>query len=241
MDRKWRIIPVYSLCIFSILVVFIHVVFILGVVLLFFLLLVVFILGVVLLFLLLFFLLLLVVVGFLIDPLNDNRDDLTHGLHCRFKTKSNPQVTFSIFTLEPQDGHLWLNSWRRRLSFTTDGTAAGFNVSWSVRLPPGWVSVRRSRQALLKCSLQMVMSVHDDSLNRCLLTAARNWTHSSLLSGSSGNLNRCAPRRSDSHPATEHMLRVGLLTGLRPPARTLFKRRTVGGLTFDVHHRAELR
>ena len=88
----------------------------------------------------------------------------------------------------------WSDSGRRH----NDGTAPGLSRT----VPPG---VSFSKQSSLKCSLQMVISVQDDSLKRCLLTVARNWTHSSLCSGSSGNLNRWLVLLNETHPTTEHI------------------------------------
>lgn len=79
-----------------------------------------------------------------------------------------------------------------------DGAASGF--SWDVPAGDSF-----SKQSNVKCSLQMVISVQHDSFSRCALTSNRNWTHSSLLSGSSGNLNRCTPRHDERHPTTEHV------------------------------------
>lgn len=84
-------------------------------------------------------------------------------------------------------------------SANRNGTALGFSQTEPV-------GAKLSKQSCAKCSLQMVISVQEASLNRCLLAVARNWTHSSLLSGSSGNLNRCALRRHESQPTTEHIL-----------------------------------
>lgn len=84
-----------------------------------------------------------------------------------------------------------------------DGTAPGF--SWTL-------SVTLTRQSSVKWLLQTEISVQDDSLKRCLLTLAMNVTHSSLSSGSSGKLNSCALWRDESHPATEHISDVPLIS-----------------------------
>lgn len=91
-----------------------------------------------------------------------------------------------------------VSDWRH-----SDGAALG--LSWTLPVNPERAGLGFSKQSSLKCSLHMVISVQDDSLKRCLLAVARNWTHSSLFSGSAGNLKRCALRRHESHPTTEHI------------------------------------
>lgn len=41
-----------------------------------------------------------------------------HWRHCWFKLMSTPLVNFSIWSLPPHDGHVLLNNWSRRSSFT---------------------------------------------------------------------------------------------------------------------------
>lgn len=95
--------------------------------------------------------------------------------------------------LSKQTHHVWFWSVGH-----SDGPALHFN--WTV--PGVWCL----KQSPVKCSLQMLKSVQDDSSRRCSLTSNRNWTHSSLLSGSCGRLNRCTPPRHESHATTEHIV-----------------------------------
>lgn len=97
-----------------------------------------------------------------------------------------------------------------------DGTALGFNISLAFPFMRARCA-RFLKLSFVKCLLQIAMSVHVDSLKRCLLTVARNWTHSSLLSGSFGNLNLGATLGSESHPTTEHILDLDCV----PPALKL--------------------
>lgn len=86
----------------------------------------------------------------------------------------------------------------------SDGTASGFKVRRTLPLASKGLGVKFSKQSSAKWLQQTLKSLQDDSLNCCSFAVAKNWTQSSLLSGSLGNLNRCARL---VHPATEHISR----------------------------------
>lgn len=86
----------------------------------------------------------------------------------------------------------------------TDGTASGFNVRRTLPFASKRLEIKFSKQSSAKWLQHTLKSLQEDSLNCCSLALAKNWTQSNLLSGSLGNLNRCARL---VHPATEHISR----------------------------------